>query len=162
MRLFIGILVGLFATTAFAADQVVVKEGKTVVQPSFNCPLGHTAVAAVTDTSIDSITVEATCAPIVCGVWAIENKIDKIPTYGPVFGLLTNHDYEVTLVTNSADGRPVHKVLVKGYGDKVFKRKSEAKDYADELMANGVCNSCLLYTSPSPRDRQKSRMPSSA
>ena len=25
-----------------------------------------------------------------------------------------------------------------------------------------VPNSCLLYTSPSPRDRQKSRMPSSA
>ena len=25
-----------------------------------------------------------------------------------------------------------------------------------------VINSCLLYTSPSPRDRQKSRMPSSA
>ena len=25
-----------------------------------------------------------------------------------------------------------------------------------------VDNSCLLYTSPSPRDRQKSRMPSSA
>ena len=24
------------------------------------------------------------------------------------------------------------------------------------------CNTCLLYTSPSPRDRQKSRMPSSA
>eukprot|EP01015_Nassula_variabilis_P017630 TRINITY_DN2801_c0_g2_i1.p1 TRINITY_DN2801_c0_g2~~TRINITY_DN2801_c0_g2_i1.p1 ORF type:complete len:149 (-),score=44.98 TRINITY_DN2801_c0_g2_i1:11-457(-) len=26
----------------------------------------------------------------------------------------------------------------------------------------GVFNTCLLYTSPSPRDRQKSRMPSSA
>ena len=26
----------------------------------------------------------------------------------------------------------------------------------------GVFTSCLLYTSPSPRDRQKSRMPSSA
>ena len=25
-----------------------------------------------------------------------------------------------------------------------------------------TCGSCLLYTSPSPRDRQKSRMPSSA
>ena len=24
------------------------------------------------------------------------------------------------------------------------------------------CNSCLLYTSPSPRDRTRSRMPSSA
>ena len=30
-------------------------------------------------------------------------------------------------------------------------------------MSNGdVFLSCLLYTSPSPRDRQKSRMPSSA
>ena len=27
---------------------------------------------------------------------------------------------------------------------------------------NALCISCLLYTSPSPRDRQKSRMPSSA
>ena len=26
----------------------------------------------------------------------------------------------------------------------------------------GVSDDCLLYTSPSPRDRQKSRMPSSA
>ena len=25
-----------------------------------------------------------------------------------------------------------------------------------------MCEACLLYTSPSPRDRQKSRMPSSA
>ena len=25
-----------------------------------------------------------------------------------------------------------------------------------------ICKNCLLYTSPSPRDRQKSRMPSSA
>ena len=28
--------------------------------------------------------------------------------------------------------------------------------------AEGLCAHCLLYTSPSPRDRQKSRMPSSA
>ena len=33
---------------------------------------------------------------------------------------------------------------------------SEARLLADQL------NTCLLYTSPSPRDRQKSRMPSSA
>ena len=30
-----------------------------------------------------------------------------------------------------------------------------------QFMASGN-NPCLLYTSPSPRDRQKSRMPSSA
>ena len=32
----------------------------------------------------------------------------------------------------------------------------------EELTARKVFIVCLLYTSPSPRDRQKSRMPSSA
>ena len=32
----------------------------------------------------------------------------------------------------------------------------------DGKSANLSINDCLLYTSPSPRDRQKSRMPSSA
>ena len=35
----------------------------------------------------------------------------------------------------------------------------EHRSYGDELAR---CQRCLLYTSPSPRDRQKSRMPSSA
>ena len=30
------------------------------------------------------------------------------------------------------------------------------------VIEKGGVNTCLLYTSPSPRDRQKSRMPSSA
>ena len=30
------------------------------------------------------------------------------------------------------------------------------------ILVGGVYSACLLYTSPSPRDRQKSRMPSSA
>ena len=29
-------------------------------------------------------------------------------------------------------------------------------------FAMHVCNGCLLYTSPSPRDKRQSRMPSSA
>ena len=33
---------------------------------------------------------------------------------------------------------------------------------ADVLDRAEECSRCLLYTSPSPRDRQKSRMPSSA
>ena len=37
-----------------------------------------------------------------------------------------------------------------------FKTAEKAKEKMDQLK------SCLLYTSPSPRDRQKSRMPSSA
>ena len=31
-----------------------------------------------------------------------------------------------------------------------------------EIKATGVCHTCLLYTSPSPRDMRRSRMPSSA
>ena len=40
--------------------------------------------------------------------------------------------------------------------------KMELDDCAFPLLAGVVCTDCLLYTSPSPRDRQKSRMPSSA
>ena len=32
----------------------------------------------------------------------------------------------------------------------------------NSIFREGRMNACLLYTSPSPRDRQKSRMPSSA
>ena len=41
---------------------------------------------------------------------------------------------------------------------------SKVKSKLDSLKGNhiSITTSCLLYTSPSPRDRQKSRMPSSA
>ena len=38
----------------------------------------------------------------------------------------------------------------------IFVRLAETHDHDAQF------NTCLLYTSPSPRDRQKSRMPSSA
>ena len=38
-------------------------------------------------------------------------------------------------------------------------RNAKGPTYA---LVNAVISACLLYTSPSPRDRQKSRMPSSA
>ena len=36
------------------------------------------------------------------------------------------------------------------------------KYFSEDKIINGNKKDCLLYTSPSPRDRQKSRMPSSA
>ena len=36
------------------------------------------------------------------------------------------------------------------------------RDQIGRIVVNAYKNGCLLYTSPSPRDRQKSRMPSSA
>ena len=37
-----------------------------------------------------------------------------------------------------------------------------AINYKVNFSVAESCTGCLLYTSPSPRDRQKSRMPSSA
>eukprot|EP00828_Plagiopyla_frontata_P039252 TRINITY_DN5156_c0_g1_i1.p2 TRINITY_DN5156_c0_g1~~TRINITY_DN5156_c0_g1_i1.p2 ORF type:complete len:106 (+),score=31.41 TRINITY_DN5156_c0_g1_i1:316-633(+) len=39
--------------------------------------------------------------------------------------------------------------------------QEQSEAYSPKIHSNSQ-NSCLLYTSPSPRDRQKSRMPSSA
>ena len=40
-------------------------------------------------------------------------------------------------------------------------RDNEQYQDADAIAQEYICN-CLLYTSPSPRDRSSSRMPSSA
>ena len=48
----------------------------------------------------------------------------------------------------------------------ILKKLKDKKDLQSEEMQHVVesimTGDCLLYTSPSPRDRQKSRMPSSA
>ena len=52
---------------------------------------------------------------------------------------------------------------VNGDGDFTFSRSTAAtRVNADGNIEKQTGNYCLLYTSPSPRDRQKSRMPSSA
>ena len=43
-----------------------------------------------------------------------------------------------------------------------FSLSSFVAFFADPFSWRVLGNTCLLYTSPSPRDRQKSRMPSSA
>ena len=57
------------------------------------------------------------------------------------------------------------RALAKKLLDKIKKPEDEViyRDLDDEMLfVSGLTESCLLYTSPSPRDRQKSRMPSSA
>ena len=55
-----------------------------------------------------------------------------------------------------------------GYGPQlngIIGRKAAATPdfkYSEAMKKSGIVWTCLLYTSPSPRDRQKSRMPSSA
>ena len=49
----------------------------------------------------------------------------------------------------------------KHHKQKILLFLSSMRSYADTLKKSKY-KFCLLYTSPSPRDRQKSRMPSSA
>ena len=67
---------------------------------------------------------------------------------------LTNIGLEVESVESLSSDNQLFKVA------KII--KTEKHPNADRLKVCDVNIGCLLYTSPSPRDRQKSRMPSSA
>ena len=49
-----------------------------------------------------------------------------------------------------------------GKDEVLIKVEVAGVNFPDALLVQGKYQICLLYTSPSPRDRQKSRMPSSA
>ena len=53
-----------------------------------------------------------------------------------------------------------NKSMIKEAVEKMFEGTKVAS--VNTMNLDGKNKSCLLYTSPSPRDRQKSRMPSSA
>ena len=68
-------------------------------------------------------------------------------------------------ITNYGDQTPAHIAANNGYSDIV--RYLVSKDSSLVKMKNKweqtiLHIACLLYTSPSPRDRTRSRMPSSA
>ena len=61
----------------------------------------------------------------------------------------------------------MHANLVRVFGERDASRRMNAipELYADDATLfepDAVATGCLLYTSPSPRDRTRSRMPSSA
>ena len=61
------------------------------------------------------------------------------------------------------DRRPMVKVRKEGaFTEQAEKYQMSVKQFARFVEANQLLFSCLLYTSPSPRDLSTSRMPSSA
>ena len=77
----------------------------------------------------------------------------------------------VPVVAPALSGRPIVELLPAGAIDTVFTNADRIltevglqiiEDEASLSLLRDAGATCLLYTSPSPRDRQKSRMPSSA
>ena len=101
--------------------------------------------------------------------------LDKVQTSG-LLHVLTFHNsdaeegiYSVRKLND--DGLPVDWILAFTTFEDAFRFKtlldaemhlSPYVQFASRFELEHACNVCLLYTSPSPRDRQKSRMPSSA
>ena len=87
--------------------------------------------------------------------WSAWQTLDSAPTYSPAQG--SSYGY------NSGGGFPSPVNTIQKYS---FTSDGNATDVGDLTTARnyaaGQSSTCLLYTSPSPRDRQKSRMPSSA
>ena len=65
----------------------------------------------------------------------------------------------ISLSALTGEEKDWDEVVVKGMGARL--RPMPPAAFA-AMLEEGVASGCLLYTSPSPRDRQKSRMPSSA
>ena len=67
------------------------------------------------------------------------------------------------IVSDTAESLGVRAFVIGGYvRDCFLGRPSKDIDIVVEGSGIRLAEACLLYTSPSPRDRQKSRMPSSA
>ena len=65
----------------------------------------------------------------------------------------SGNTFKIALYTSSAS---------LGAGTTAYTTSNEVSGTGYTAAGNTLTNVCLLYTSPSPRDRQKSRMPSSA
>ena len=81
--------------------------------------------------------------------------------------------YVNSLTVPAVSGGPAYGYLASGYTGTPYSTKVttvDRIDYGNDTattatrgpVSSGRSWGCLLYTSPSPRDRQKSRMPSSA
>ena len=89
--------------------------------------------------------------------WNINADIERFNPLGKIPVLITEDDETIY------DSKFIIEWIELNYPDPaVFPTDPNARFKAQQIqvIADGIC--CLLYTSPSPRDRQKSRMPSSA
>ena len=91
----------------------------------------------------------------------VRDKINELCKANMTFNFADGEAHSVSFITNFS-GRVLRKYIRaadKEYGFTILITWHYSMD-TDDLNMQAM--NCLLYTSPSPRDRQKSRMPSSA
>ena len=80
-----------------------------------------------------------------------------------VFDIIKKHFDISPSLTPLVSDRDQNFKITEGEKSHIFKIANSAESRSVLEMQNSALSYiCLLYTSPSPRDRQKSRMPSSA
>ena len=84
-----------------------------------------------------------------CALFNARSLSNKLPDFRELF----SRNYSMVFVTESW----LRNSIVDGHIDNTGQYYIYRKDRSDRLGGG-----CLLYTSPSPRDRTRSRMPSSA
>ena len=93
---------------------------------------------------------------------------DDLSVNGIRIGDLTPAEHEkIEKEMGGQNYAPLENVVVSMVKDSstLMARKPDPDDvgkYIETELIDGLCCYCLLYTSPSPRDRTRSRMPSSA
>ena len=90
-------------------------------------------------------------------VWDLDRGLDQ-------YKLETFKNYERTGPFQWANFMPFALIENEGFTHQMLNRTADLfnTDYRTDIAIDYLHSICLLYTSPSPRDRQKSRMPSSA
>ena len=74
-------------------------------------------------------------------------------------------DLERLIEQNNVDTESVNRVSLSNGAEDIVLYKIRDEPYFDDFLETYIVDTpeaCLLYTSPSPRDRTRSRMPSSA
>ena len=91
--------------------------------------------------------------------WLFERKLDNAKPCGGAIPLCMVEEFD--LPETIIDRKVRHMKMISPSNREVDISLDNVYGKSDNEYI-GMCRSCLLYTSPSPRDRTRSRMPSSA
>ena len=96
-------------------------------------------------------------------IFFILNKPQLSENIGACARAMKNFNFSNLIIINPKPSFPNDKIFATSVGAKEIIQKAKVyENFEDSLSNFDYLIACLLYTSPSPRDKRQSRMPSSA